>query len=287
MSVWNTSKPASKGPKKQEVATFLTNKLRVGDVDPSFDVSTQLQHSILQLPVWQQVLLLEAGGDLMAAGQQETVRLYKSIRPDCDTKPQGFYVSGYNKALDATDAIVWYASPDRESMRRMTHELGHFTGELIAKHYVALTTGAKPWEAPRQLSQLPWWRDALEQQLNTPIHDAHLYEQRSAPSFKAMLEKYPPHERAEEAFAEIAGHYSMLMMDTQGNQSQVDAQLSEVYPILWPAFRDRVIPLAEALAERLKPQQRDKAPEFTVGSVSHTGMTEAGQSAAMDGTPIR
>ena len=269
----------------RHIEVFVGRKLRVC-AGAAEGVAVQVSTTITHLPAWQQVLLLEAGGDLMAAGEQETVRLYKNIRPDCDTKPQGFYVAGYNKTLDATDAIVWYASPDRESMRRMTHELGHFTGELIAKHYVALT-GAQPWEAPRQLSQLPWWRDALEQQLAAPIHDAHLYQQRSATSFKAMLEKYPPHERAEEAFAEIAGHYSMLMMDTRGNQAQVDAQLSEAYPVLWPAFRDRVIPLAEALAERLKPQRRDKAPEFTVGSVRHTGTTEAGQSTAIDGAPIR
>lgn len=233
-------------------------------------VSAQVTGAITAMPAWQQVLLLEAGGDLIAAGQEETLRLYKSIRPNCDSKPQGFFASGYKHPLDATDAIVWYASADHESMCRMTHELAHFTGELIAQHYVALAR-AESWEKPRLLSQLPWWREALEKQLQQPMHDADLYDHRTAPSFQKMLEKYPPDERAEEAFAEISGHYSILMMDAQGDKAQVDGVLSHAYPILWPVFRDRVIPLGEALAETLIQQRRDRAPEPMVASVRRTG----------------
>lgn len=245
-------------------------------------VSAQVTSAITAMPAWQQVLLLEAGGDLIAAGQEETLRLYKSVMPNCDSKPLGFFVSGYNKTLDATNAIVWHATVDRESTRRMVHELGHYCGELIAKNYVALT-GAQPWEAPLQLSQLPWWREALDQQLKQPIYDAELYENRSAPSFKTILEKYHPNYRAEEAFAEISGHYSMLMMDAQGDKTQVDGILSHAYPILWPVFRDRVIPLGEALAETLKPQRREKAPEPMVASVRRTGVAATAASEVSTG----
>ncbi|MBU0860002.1 MAG: hypothetical protein KJ667_08690, partial [Alphaproteobacteria bacterium] len=76
-----------------------------------------------------------------------------------------------------------------------------------------------------------------------------------------------------EAFAEMTAHYDMMYARFEGQEDAVDRVLTRNYPILWPAYRDMIIPKVEAHAEELWARRQSMIDSFVARSRALTDIT--------------
>lgn len=245
--------------------------------------SEQTEHFaelIKSLPASHQVLLVGVHApSVVAASTMDMERISRQLGYDKQGIPLGlFAVSADTRTPGHYYPVVWggmYEQRARNGLNSASnatflHEQGHRVDRLLGS-CVASIANRVPMKS-EFLSVQSWWNRAVEAQLNTHPHARHipLFTQGNehAPPVMAVYKdeeiyagarslryhlslNYEADEKPVEAFAEMYAHYTMLHRQHKGNAAKIDRILSDAYPVLWPPYRDDVLPLIDKTATEL------------------------------------
>lgn len=133
------------------------------------------------------------------------------------------------------------------------HEQGHRIGHIMACRHIAEGRLSSKTSC---LSLMPEWYEAAARQIQRSpgirerLMDGMLYkgmrrltEHLSLPHYQGNSPEERQHHIALESFAEMTAHYATLYHDYDRNDALVDTTLAATYPILWPLYRDAMLPL--------------------------------------------
>ncbi len=244
---------------REEIEDFVSQNLTIiGEkAEANADmIRIQFADILEALPPWQQVIVIERNSPNII-GDAEAINAEWAKRAD-PSNVYGFY-------SPKEDSVFWsFEAEGGSAQLTARHELGHQLSYLL---------GNEAGQAPQYYSTDPEWRQVVQQDISAHsfekapfrklvsviadklgVNPQDLYprarrlnEHLSLPSYQ----KNPAHSQPEEAMAEMTNHYDTLYEKYRGNEDLINRDLTKAYPKIWPAFRDRVIPLAQGVAEKL------------------------------------
>lgn len=268
----STSLPAAPFTKR-ELGHFAEHNLRIyshGRIyqkDLPQDLIDDFARLIGELPAAHQILLVSVHApSIVTRSHNDMKQISNEWGHEKDFVPLGMFRQQSNPDNPHEHySIVWGGmfetgvskNDDESPDKTVRHELGHLIDTLLGSEVVAIAL-REPCST-KFFSTADWWHRSVSKQLdsvrsvfktgnNSPTYfvDEHLY--KGVRSLPGHLQLYNANEFTKEAFAEMTTHYTMLYKEYSGDEAEINKQLLKAYPILWPSYRDNVLPAIESIA---------------------------------------
>lgn len=249
-----------------EIRKFAHHNLRVvidGKTRPNRnhrDAVTYYASIIETLPPAFQVILMATHHPTIMAMPNDINTLFpdKEMLESCD-------ILGFFAYEESSPSVCWggmFETRERPKNPQapdtnFLHEQGHHIDYILAVRHAGHGTLAKglPY-----ISYCPEWRQAVQHQLGDTGMIASIRDRRLYPGVGSLAKYlsrlcYQGNDRddhlARESFAELSSHYMALYHLHHGNGPKIDGKLTRAYPVLWPAYRNNMLPMAEKEALHL------------------------------------
>ena len=250
---------------------FFTDGALVTKYAPTEQVERYAE-LVSKLPPAQQILTVGAhASGIVPATLADFELLMKRVNYQ-KSLPMGLFFHGEPIEGVGAAPIIWggvYEQRPREHTvtnpdATFRHEHGHRIDKILGSDFVGVAI-IDP--SAHFISRDPEWSDAVTAQLanRAPAQFLSTAQRKKGVRFgwarpdedlypgSRTLERhlsynYTPKEQPCEAFAEMSVHYTSLYDLYKGDEARIDRRLTQAYPVLWPLYRDRMLPLVETRA---------------------------------------